>query len=151
MLQSLFALPLGVAAQVLVFLLFYRLTPLNGRQAAVVTVLATLGALILVSLIEWPGADVLALYVAVAGVTAYVLGIISHAREQQRADQNGGRRWFHWGPAVIIIFFIMLFALDGVLVVISKQGLPAPIADWLLPKTSQQQTVPGNTERTVCC
>ena len=40
-----------------------------------------------------------------------------------------------------MIFFVILFALDGVLVVISQQGLPAPIAEWLLPKPSQQQTV----------
>ena len=141
MLQSLFALPLGAAAEVVVFLLLYLLTPLNGRQAAVVTVLVALTALLLVSLLDWPGADVLAMYTAVLAVTAYLLGIISHAREQRRSEQQGGRRWFHWGPAIIVIFFVVLFALDGVLVVISRQGLPAPIADWLLPKSPQQQKV----------
>ena len=141
MLQSLFALPLGAGTEVLVFLLLYLLTPLNGRQAAVVTLLLALTALLLVSLIDWPGADVLAMYIAVLAVTAYLLGIVSHAREQSRAERNTGRRWFHWGPAVIVIFFIVLFALDGVLVVISKQGLPEPIADRLLPRSSQQQQV----------
>ena len=141
MLASLFALPLGAGAEVLVFLLLYLLTPLNGRQAAVITVLMALAALLLFSLIEWPGADVVAMYVAVLAVTAYLLAIISHAREQRQAQQQAGRRWFHWGPAIIVIFFVVLFALDGVLVVISKEGLPKPIADWLLPRSAEQQNV----------
>lgn len=141
MLQSLFALPLGAGAEALLFLILYLITPFNGRQVAVITVVLALATLFLVSLTDWPGADVLAMYVAVLAVTGYLLGIISHAREQRRVDQQAGRRWFHWGPAIIVIFFVVLFALDGVLVVVSKQGLPGPIADRLLPKSSQQQNV----------
>jgi len=141
MLQSLLALPLGAGLEVLVFLLLYLLTPMNGKQAAVVVALLSLGALLAYSLLDWPGADVLAMYVAVLSVTAYLLGIISHAREQQRRDGDSGQRWFHWGPAAIVIFFVLLFALDGVLVVISKQGLPEPVADLLLPKSSSRHPV----------
>jgi nitrogen fixation protein FixH len=141
MLQSLLALPLGAVAQVLMFVLLYRFTPLNGKQAAVIVALLALTGLLIYSLIDWPGADVLAMYVAVLAVTAYLLGIVSHAREQQRADAQGDRRWFHWGPAVIVIFFIALFALDGVLVVISKQGLPPQLAERLLPPREDQAAV----------
>jgi len=139
MLQSMLALPLGAGAEVLVFLLLYRVTPLNGRQAAVVVALLALSGLLIYSLLDWPGADVLAMYVAVLAVTAYLLGIISHAREQKEADS--GARWFHWGPAAIVIFFVILFALDGVLVVVSKQGLPKPVADLLLPGSGEKQNV----------
>jgi nitrogen fixation protein FixH len=141
MLESMLALPFGSAAEVIVFLLLYRFTPLNGRQAAVVVALLALNALLIYSLIDWPGADVLAMYVAVLAVTAYLLGIVSHAREEGRRDSRTGQRWFHWGPALIVIFFIVLFALDGVLVVISREGLPEPVADWLLPKHRQQDNV----------
>ena len=149
MLQSLLALPLGAGAEVLVFLALYRLTPLNGRQAAVVTALLALTVLLIYSIIEWPGADVLAMYVAVLAVTAYLLGIISHAREQRREDSASGQRWFHWGPAIIVIFFVLLFALDGVLVVISRQGLPEPVAARLLPgQDSEVRSVfPGTVAR----
>ena len=82
MLQSLLALPLGAAAEVLLFLALYRLSPLSGRQAAVVVALLSLTAVLLYSLLNWPGADVLAMYVAVLSVTAYLLAIVSHAREQ---------------------------------------------------------------------
>ena len=140
MLQSMLALPLGAGAEVLVFLLLYLSTPLNGRQAAVVVALLALSGLLIYSLLDWPGADVLAMYVAVLAVTAYLLGIIAHAREQQ-AGRQAGRRWFHWGPAVIVIFFIALFALDGVLVVVSRQGLPPPLAERLLPQRDKQTGV----------
>jgi len=141
MLQSLLALPLGSAAEILVFLLLYLLTPLNGKQAAVIVFLITFTALMIYSLLEWPGADVLAMYIAVLAVTAYLLGIIANAREQARDNVDEGGRWFHWGPAIIVIFFISLFALDGVLVVISREGLPQPIADLLLPRHAGQDNV----------
>ena len=141
MLQSLLALPLGALAEVMVFLALYLLTPLNGKQAAVVVALLALSGVMVYSLVDWPGADVLAMYVAVLAVTAYLLGIVSHARERRKADVNGDKRWFHWGPALFVIFFVLLFALDGVLVVISGQGLPKPLADRLLPKPDQQENV----------
>jgi nitrogen fixation protein FixH len=106
-----------------------------------VVALLAVTALLIYSLVDWPGADVLAMYVAVLAVTAYVLGIVSHAREQRRKDARTEQRWFHWGPALIVIFFIVLFALDGVLVVISREGLPEPVADWLLPRHRQQDNV----------
>jgi nitrogen fixation protein FixH len=137
MLQSLLALPLGAGAEVLLFLVLYRFTPMSGKQTALVVALVALAALILYSLLDWPGADVLAMYVAVLAVTAYLLGIVSHAREQRQAGSEAGR-WFHWGPAVIVIFFVLLFALDGVLVVVSREGLPEPIARLVLPKSTQE-------------
>ena len=141
MLESMLVLPLGSVAETIVFLLLYRFTPLNGKQAALVVALLAINLLLVYSLIDWPGADVLAMYVAVLAVTAYVLGIVSHAHEQRRSGVQPSRRWFHWGPALIVIFFIVLFALDGLLVVISRQGLPEPVAEWLLPGHGQQDKV----------
>jgi len=139
MLQSLLALPLSATAAVLLFALLYVLSPMNGKQAAVVVALISLACLLIYSLIDWPGGDVLAMYVAVLMVTAYVLGIISHAREARGSGAKG--RWFHWAPAIIVIFFAMLFALDGVLVVVSKQGLPESIARLILPEPAQKKPV----------
>ena len=141
MLQSLFALPLGAIVEVLVFLLMYLLTPLNGKQAAVIVALLSTSGGVIYSLSDWPGADVLALYVAVLAVTAYLLGIVSSAREQQQASPEANGRWVHWGPAAIVIFFVALLSLDGVLVVISSRGLPAPVADFLLPESATDQQV----------
>ena len=139
MLQSMLALPLSAGAEVLLFVLLYGLSPMNGRQAAVVVALVSLSVLLMVSLVTWPGADVLAMYVAVLSVTAYLLGIIAHVRETRGASTRG--RWFHWAPAAIVIFFALLFALDGVLVVISKQGLPDSVARLILPEPEQKSSV----------
>ncbi len=141
MLESLLALPLGAGAEVLLFLVLYRLTPMSGKQTAVVVAMLAVTAVFLDSLVDWPGADVLSMYVAVLLVAGYLLGIISSAYEQRQQEGAQGRRWFHWGPAVIVIFFVTLFALDGVFVVIAKQGLPRHIADWLLPKQDQKEEV----------
>ncbi len=139
MLQSLLALPLSAGASVLFFVLLSRLSPLKGKMAAVVTALVSLAVLLVYSVLFWPGADVLAMYVAVLMVTAYLLGIISDAREARRADAQD--RWFHWAPAIIVIFFVLLFAVDSVFVMVSKQGLPKPIADWILPESAQQAQI----------
>jgi nitrogen fixation protein FixH len=132
---------LGAGAEVLLFLLLYSFSPLTGKQAAVLVALLSMTALLIYSLSDWPGADVLAMYIAVLAVTAYLLGIVSHAREQRGPATSGGQRWFHWGPAVIVMFFVALFALDGVLVTISRQGLPQPIADILLPRSYHDEQV----------
>jgi len=139
MLQSMLALPLSAAGAVLLFALLHGLSPMNGKQVAVVVALVSLASLLIYSLIDWPGGDVLAMYVAVLMVTAYLLGIVSHTREARGAGAKG--RWFHWAPAVIVIFFTMLFALDGVLVVVSKKGLPDSIARLILPEPAQQNRV----------
>ena len=89
MLQSMLALPLSAAAAVLLFALLHVLSPMNGKQVAVVVALVSLASLLIYSLIDWPGGDVLAMYVAVLLVTAYLLGIISHAREARGAAATG--------------------------------------------------------------
>ena len=146
MLESLLALPLGAALEVVLFLLLYRVTPMNGRQAALVVALLSLAGLMIDAFMDWPGADVLAMYVAVLLVTAYLLGILAHAREQRKAQPGQGGRWFHWGPTLIILFFVTLFAVDGLFVVVSRQGLPKPLAEYLLPKQSQS-VFPGVVAR----
>ena len=57
MLQSLLALPLSATAAVLLFALLYGLSPMNGKQAAVVVALISLACLLIYSLIDWPGGD----------------------------------------------------------------------------------------------
>lgn len=141
MLTSLLALPLGVGVEILVFLLLCRLSPLRGKQAAALVALLGITSVLAYSLVNWPGADVLAMYIAVLAVTAYLLGILGHTREQRLSASSEKRHWFHWEPAVIIMFFAALFVLDGVLVTVSKEGLPQSIADRLLPKTGQAERV----------
>lgn len=148
MLQSLVALPFSALALTALFLLLYRYSPLDAKTSAMVTALLSLGAFAASAVIYRPGADVIAMYVAVLAVTAYLLGIVGGSRERRLAE--GGDSGFHWGPSLILLFFVILFAADGLFVVISSDGLPAPIARWLLPERQGapvQSVFPGVVPR----
>ncbi|MEE9494574.1 MAG: FixH family protein [Gammaproteobacteria bacterium] len=144
MLQSLFVLPLGVVLVTLVFLLIFILFGLQGKQAAAVTALLALTGLMIISLLDWPGADVFAMYVAVLSVTVYLLGVIATARESRKADGQSDAHWFHWGPALIIGFFLVLFAADSVFVMLSTEGLSGKLAGYLLPERSDDAKISSN-------
>ncbi len=140
MLQSLLAMPIAATAEVLLFLLLYGLTPLGSTAAALAVVLLAILSLLAYSLIDWPGADVLAMYIAVLSVTAYLLAIIASARDRRRAGDAGGR-WFHWGPALLVLFFLVLFAFDSLFVFVSRDGLPGPLSRWVLPHNDSGRQV----------
>lgn len=134
-------LPVGILFVVIGFGLLYRFTPLNGKQAAAVIALLSLAAYLPLVLIQWPGADIFAIHLALYMVTAYVLGIISAQRDARAADETGGpRKWFHWGPALIVIFFMVIIAMDAVFVTMSLQGMPEGLRDVFLPKPTGERT-----------
>lgn len=141
--ESLLALPIGVGLEVVLFLLLHNFTPIRGKQAAVVVGFMAIALALPYSLVNWPGGDVVAMYVAVFLVTAYILWIVSNVREQRRQREgiSEDESWFHWGPAIIVIFFSVVVLLNGVMVVLSKQGLPDAVSDWLLPEKSGQGKV----------
>ena len=128
----LITLPAGIALTVVAFLLLYRLSPLNGKQSALVTALVALSAYLPVVLLDWPGADVFAIHLALFLVTAYVLGIVSAQRDVRRRDLGG--KWFHWGPAIIVTFFMVIVAMDAVFVTMSLEGMPHALQRIFLPE-----------------
>lgn len=133
-------LPVGILFVVIGFLLLYRFTPLNGKQAAAVIALLSMAAYLPLVLIRWPGADVFAIHLALYLVTAYILGIISAQRDATARHDQGPRKWFHWGPAAIVIFFVVIVAMDAVFVTMSLKGMPDALRDVFLPKPTGQRT-----------
>jgi nitrogen fixation protein FixH len=152
MLESMLPLPVGIGLQVLLFALLYRFTALGGKQAAVIVAFLAMAFTIPYALLAWPGGDVLAIYVALFLVCAYVLGIIGSSRERRlaQAGEEGGR-WFHWGPAVIILFFCVVFLINATMVVLSRQGMPEGMSRLLLPQGDSDRQVtmafPGTVAR----
>ncbi|BCB25424.1 hypothetical protein SKTS_03100 [Sulfurimicrobium lacus] len=101
----------------------------RGVISGVVPVIGYLG----LSTSNWPGGDVISMHMAVYLATATVLTVIG-------ARKAGEKKRLHWGPKVIMIFFLALFVIDGTLLVVSGQGVPQAVAKWILPpakKTSQ--------------
>ncbi len=122
----------GVAVISIVFLLLYRFTRLAGNATAVIMALLVIGVCMPVAILDWPGADVFAIHIAVYLVSVYVLGIITAQRDARRAggEQQG---WFHWGPAALVLFFALVIAADSVFILLAQKGVDSKIAAWLLP------------------
>lgn len=151
MLQSLFILPVAAIVEAGVFLLLYLVTPMGSRATGLLVALLALSALYSYSILHWPGVDVLAMYTAVLLVTAYLLVIIAGVREKRRREGEAAGPWFHWAPLILVIFFLVLFAADSLFVFVSRDGLPQPLARWLMPDAGQQTKVqsafPGTIRR----
>jgi nitrogen fixation protein FixH len=150
--ESMLPLPIGLGLQLLLFILLYRFSRLSGKQAAVIVAFLAMAVTVPYAMLAWPGGDVLAIYVALFLVCAYVLGIISSHRERRLAlDGEDSGRWFHWGPAVIILFFSVVFLVNATMVVMSRQGMPEPLARLLLPESDRARQVtmafPGTVAR----
>lgn len=84
--------------------------------------------------VHWPGGDVMSMHIAVYLATATVLTVIG-GRKAAEAKR------LHWGPRIIIVFFLGLFVVDGVLLLVSGQGVPPAVAKWLLPPAKKNAQV----------
>lgn len=92
-------------------------------------------AYLALSIRQWPGGDVVSMHMAVFLATATVLSLIGKR-------QSGQAVRLHWAPKVIIAFFLLLFVIDGSLLMISGQGVPPNVAKWLLPPPKKAVSMP---------
>ncbi|QKT03281.1 FixH family protein [Ectothiorhodospiraceae bacterium 2226] len=143
----------GIAALVVLFMVLTRLLRQDGDRAAVLSGVIVLGVYIPVALVYWPGADVLAIHLAVFGIAAYILHVIADEQTEMGADGelHVKRFRFHWGPAVIMGFFVVLWTILAGLVMIAQNGLSPELAARVLPEPtggSQIQSMfPGTVAR----
>lgn len=84
--------------------------------------------------VRWPGGDVMSMHVAVYLATATVLTLIG-------ARKTGEAKQLHWAPRLIMVFFLGLFVVDGILLLVSGQGVPPSVAKWLLPPAKKNTQV----------
>jgi len=127
------SLALGMALQAVIFFTLRRLAGFGAKQAATVIALLAVALYMPYAILDWPGGDVVSLHLAIYLVTAYALGLILANREARLAREGEDARWFHWGPAVIVSFFVVLILFDGILVVVASRGLPESLAEWFFP------------------
>lgn len=136
-------IPFGILILLVLYMLFYKLTPLNAKQSGFVISLLALAIYAPVALIYWPGADVLALNVTVFFMTAYMLGMFFNHREKVKLAEGGDVtvKWFHWAPAIIVSFFVVVLIVDSVFVTLSKEGLPAGLQKIIIPERMDSDKV----------
>ncbi len=123
----------GVAVIALVFIVLYNITRMSGKMVATVMAFAVIATYVPISIFVWPGADVFAIHIALYMVSVYILGIITSQRDARRLAGESGLG-FHWAPASIVVFFVMLIIMDSFFVMFATKGMETHIAQWLLPK-----------------
>ncbi|MBZ0105757.1 MAG: FixH family protein [Sulfuricella denitrificans] len=129
MFQTLF----GGALLIIVLYYLLRLFGVSNYWRGVISGTISVTAYLGLSVIKWPGGDVVSMHMAVFLATATVLTLVGGRRTEDK-------RKLHWGPKVIIGFFLLLFVIDGGLLMISGQGVPASVAKWFLPPAKKSST-----------
>lgn len=132
------SLGIGVAVAVASFLLLYNVANFNAKKSGFLSALIVMGIYIPLAIIFWPGGDVFSIHLAIFGVVPYMLGIISHYREQA-LDKEQRKKWFHWIPAMFFAFFFVVVVVNMTLVTLAEKGMSSELLQWLLPKGADQQ------------
>jgi nitrogen fixation protein FixH len=134
----LFGIGVGVAAEVAVYLLLHRGFRLDGKAAAMAVALLALLAYVPWAILTWPGADIFAIHLAIYLTVAYALGMV------------GGRvgRGWHWAPALIVGFFVLVIITNVVFLGVAEQGITGLFAR-LLPQPQGSEVVDSRFPGTV--
>lgn len=133
------SLGVGVALIAALFFSIYRFTGLRGYQAAGLVLAVTMVVFVPYAVINWAGADVFAIHLALYVIVPYGLGIIT---TQQEAEHGGKvrRGGLHWAPMTILIFFGVVAAVNAIVLSFATHGMPSHLVGVLLPKPQGQAT-----------
>ena len=124
----------GLIAVIAIFFAARRLG-LSTYWGGVLSAALPFSAYLVVSAIDWPGGDVIAIHLVVFIATAGVLGVFS--------GQHKSREIMHWAPKLIIAFFCMFVFLMAGMLAISINGLPDWVAQRLLPHAAHKSLHTG--------
>jgi len=131
------SLGIGVAIAIISFVVAYKTLHFNAKKSGFLSLAIVLGIYIPLAIIFWPGGDVFSIHLAIFGVVPYMLGMISHYREQA-LDSEQRKKWFHWIPAMFFAFFLVVVVVNMTLVTLSTQGMSSDLLQWLLPKKTDE-------------
>jgi nitrogen fixation protein FixH len=123
----------GGAALIALLYFGLRLAGVSNYWRGVISGALPTLAFIFYSLGHWPGADVVALHLAMYVATAIVLTLTGDRKA------GGAQLPLHWIPKIIIGFFLTLVVLMASFVSIAISGLPPSIAKWTMPNVGGKQ------------
>jgi nitrogen fixation protein FixH len=128
----------GVIAETALFLLLHRVFRLDGKAAGMAVGLLALLVYVPWAILTWPGADIFAVHLAIFLTVAYALGMIG---------ARVGRHW-HWAPALIVGFFVLVIITNIVFLGVAEQGITGLFAR-LLPEPQGSEVVDSRFPGTV--
>jgi len=131
-------LGIGVAGILLVYLLLTRAFKLQGKAAAMAVALLAILFYVPWAIINWPGADIFAINLAIFLTLAYGLGLVG---------SRVGKGW-HWGPAIIVGFFVGVIVINVVFLTVAERGITGLFAE-LLPKPRSAEVADSRFPGTV--
>ena len=138
----------GVSLIATIFILMYRVSNMSGKMVATVMAFLVVAIYVPLSIFKWPGADVFAIHIALYLVGVYVLGIVTSQRDLRRKAGKEGFG-FHWAPAAIVTFFVILLIMDSFFIMFATKGMNTNIAKWLLPAPASGGKVSSHFPGTV--
>ncbi|HHJ20355.1 MAG TPA: nitrogen fixation protein FixH [Gammaproteobacteria bacterium] len=128
--------------EIILFAILYRFTRLQGKQVALVVATIAVGLFIPVGIIGWRSLDYFAIHVTFFATIPYVMGIITTHWEIREEEKNGHqRRWFHWGPATMVAFFIGLATVDSFIISVAEKGLSESAVQRFFPASQSGSEV----------
>ena len=137
----LITIPLGILIILLAFLLLFKVFKLEIYASAGMLAILTLLVYGVIAILAWPGADVFAIHLAVYLMTIYAVSIISRGL-------SGKTKW-HWGPMLIIAFFVIVILTNTLFIFLAQSGLSPQWAQRLLPHSQTAQDVQSRFPGTV--
>jgi nitrogen fixation protein FixH len=144
------SLAIGIGLILVGFTLLYKFTRMQGKQVALIMFMAVVGIYVPYSILNWHGMDIFAIHIALFGTTPYVLGIItSHWEIRRKLGEEDDGRWFHWAPATMVVFFIIIATVDAIIITLSREGMSTTVLEKISPREEAGRQVttvfPGTT------
>lgn len=127
------SLAIGIILIIAVNGLLFRLTSLTAKQTAGLVGLVAVAIYLPLAVLYWPGLDIMAMHLGVYLLSCYAFGLIMGSRERALAEGRSDGNRFHWGPAAIIGFFVVLVTVDSIFIILAERGLSPQVSDKLLP------------------
>lgn len=135
----LYTLGIGTALAFSLFFIFYLGLKREGKKAAFLTIMIMWVLYFPLAFMYWPGVDVFAVHFVFFTMTGYGLGIITNVRSTRMSAEGeptqGG--WFHWGPGIIVIFFLILTLVEANLIRVSNLRKPGIVVHDFREKENQ--------------
>jgi nitrogen fixation protein FixH len=123
----------GGAALIAILYFLLRFAGISNYWRGIISGALPTLTMMFYSLNHWPGADVVALHLAMYVATATVLTLTGGSRREGQPLQ------FHWIPMVFVSFFLVLAVLMAIFVNIAISGVPPSVAQWFLPNVANKK------------